>query len=104
MYGLEMVTRLIVVIILQCIQVLNHCVVHLKLTCFMTIVQKKITETVRCEIKKNQIEMLKYHSDLSADVEQFILAGLSDVDSVPDYLALRRFHESIDASQQGRLP
>ena len=60
MYGLEMVTRLIVMIILQYIQVLNHCVVHLKLTCFMIIIQKKITETVRCEIKKNQIEMLKY--------------------------------------------
>ena len=30
MYGLEMVARLTVVIILQCIQVLNHCVVHLK--------------------------------------------------------------------------
>ena len=26
----------------------------------MIIIQKKITETVRCEIKKNQIEMLKY--------------------------------------------
>ena len=60
MYGLEMVTRLIVMIILQYIQVLNHCVVHLKLTCFMIIIQKKITETVRCEITKNQIEMLKY--------------------------------------------
>ena len=41
MSGLEMVTRLIVVIILQYIQVLNHCVVHLKLTCFMTIIPKK---------------------------------------------------------------
>jgi len=30
MYGLEMVTRLIVMIILQCIQVLNYCIVHLK--------------------------------------------------------------------------
>ena len=28
MYGLEMVTRLIVMIILQYIQVLNHCVVY----------------------------------------------------------------------------
>ena len=47
--------------------------------------------------------MLKYHSDLAPNVQQLVLAGLNDINPVPDHLTGGRLYESIDTAKEGRL-
>ena len=45
--------------------------------------------------------MLEDHADLAADAQHFILAGCSDIFSVPDDLPFSGFDQAVDAAQQG---